>query len=267
MDTLENRKIRFIRMATGFVLILSVYFGIKAFAELKSYSLIGAPSNISLSGHGEVTAAPDIATVYFTISKDASTIKAAQDMVTSVEGKVLSFLKDNKIDSKDIKTTNASFAPKYEYQNALCPATPLSGTEPVYCPNGRQVLTGYTASESITVKIRKIDDAGTIIQGLGSLGVSNLDGPNFSIDKEDALKAQARKAAIDDARTKAEALAKDLHVRLGKVVSFNEGTNYYPMAYDKGMTASMAVGAPAAPVLPQGENTISSDVTITYEIR
>jgi len=108
---------------------------------------------------------------------------------------------------------------------------------------------------------------GKIMQGLGTLGVSDLNGPNFSIDNEDALKAQARKKAIDDAKEKAATLAKDLGVRLGKITSFSESGNYPSPMYDRGMMSVSAAKESAPAQIPKGENTISSDVSITYEIR
>lgn len=215
---------------------------------------------ISFTGHGEVTAVPDLASVYFTISKDAKTVKEAQTLVALVEKKALDLLKENKVEEKDIKTSDASFYPKYEYQKTFC--TQYS------CPPSRSVIVGYTSSESITVKVRNTDDAGKIIEGLGVIGVSNLNGPNFSIDNEDGLKAEARKKAIDDAKAKAKILAKDLGIRLGKITSFNESGDYPMMYATKSMAMEDSVGG-VAPVaqLPKGENTISSDVTITYEIK
>ena len=230
------------------------------------------PNTISFSGHGEVTAVPDIANIYFTISKDDKTVKDAQAGVAVIEKKALDLLKEKGVVEKDIKTTNASFNPKYEYRNTVCPTIPMdavtagvSAPSSYYCPSGKQVLVGYTASESITVKIRNIDSVGDIMQGLGTTGVSDLNGPNFAIDKEDTLKAEARKKAIDDAKAKAEVLAKDLGVRLGKISSFSENGNY-PIMY--GQSAMMKDGvSEVSAVIPKGENTISSDVTITYEIR
>lgn len=224
------------------------------------------PENtISFSGHGEVTAVPDIANVYFTINKEAKTVKEAQTLVATVEKSSLDFLKTNNILEKDIKTANASFNPKYEYKydKVLVPCTQYN------CPPtpGKNVITGYQASESITVEVRNTDDVGKIIQGLGTLGVSDLNGPNFSIDNEDGLKADARKKAIDDAKGKAMVLAKDLGVRLGKITSFNESGNYpVPMYSKSAMMDSVSVSSAPAQI-PKGENTISSDVTITYEIR
>jgi hypothetical protein len=105
------------------------------------------------------------------------------------------------------------------------------------------------------------------MQGLGTTGVSNLSGPNFSLDNPDAVQAQARKLAIDDAKAKAEVLAQDLGVSLGKVTSFSEGGNYaVPMMYNS-MAGGATAKAPAPAVIPAGVNTITSDVTITYEIR
>lgn len=232
-------------------------------------------NTIAFSGHGEIQAVPDIANVDFTITKDDTTVKSAQAGVAVIEKKVLDFLKTKNVADKDIKTVNASFYPKYEYKQAICPPIPMgagtagitvSPTSPYYCPSGKQVIVGYTATESITVKIRNTDDAGAIIQGLGTLGVSDLNGPNFAIDNEDLLKAEARKLAIDDAKAKAGALAKDLGVSLGKITSFSESGNY-PMYAKSAMMDSVGSAVPAPAVIPKGENTISSDVTITYEIR
>jgi len=217
------------------------------------------PNTISFSGHGEVTAVPDIANIYFTISKDGKTVKDAQAGVAVIEKKALDLLKVKGVADKDIKTTNASFSPKYDYGQVYCITYP--------CPQKNPVIVGYTASESITVKVRNIDSVGDIMQGLGTTGVSDLNGPNFAIDKEDVLKAEARKKAIDDAKAKAKVLAKDLGIRLGKITSFSENNNY-PIMYARNAMMKESTGVvPAPAVIPKGENTISSDVTITYEIR
>ena len=274
----ENKKMLF---KTLFVLmvVLSAYFAVKIFSEIKKNSMLGqssTPTTISFSGHGEVTAVPDIANIYFTITKDGATVKEAQAGVAEIEKKALDLLKAKGIADKDIKTANASFYPKYEYRKAICPPIPIGAgadgittnqISPYYCPSGKQTLVGYTASESITVKIRNTDSVGDIMQGIGATGVSNLSGPNFAIDKEDSLKAQARKIAIDDAKQKAEVLAKDLGVRLGKIAGFSESGNY-PIMYSTFATMGLEEAQKSAPaVIPKGENTISSDVTISYEIK
>ena len=258
------------KVSLVFLVVLSLFFFVKLLSEFRFYGMMGSSeaNTITLSGHGEVQAVPDIASVYFTISKVSKTVKEAQGGVAEIEKKALDFLKTEDIADRDIKTTNASFSPKYDYVRTLCPQMGVNGSGVSYdCGTGKQVLVGYEASESVTVKIRNTDDAGTIMQGLGATGVSNLSGPNFEIDDEDALKAEARKQAIEDAREKARVLAKDLGVKLGRIANFSESGNYPMMYAESAMMKDSASRAPAPAVIPKGENTISSDVTVTYEIR
>ncbi|MEI8174700.1 MAG: SIMPL domain-containing protein [bacterium] len=254
----------------AFLIIISLFFVVRLLTEFRSYGMMGSngANTITLSGHGEMNAVPDIANIDFSISKTAKTVKEAQDGVAVIEAKALDFLKTKNVADKDIKTSNASFYPKYDYVRIACPQDATTGSMMAYDCGNKQVLTGYEASESIAVKVRKTDDAGAIMQGLGTTGVSNLSGPNFAIDKEDSLKAKARKEAIDDARTKAEVLAKDLGVRLGRISNFSESGGGYPIMYaNSAIMKDVSVATSAPAVIPKGENTISSDVTITYEIR
>jgi uncharacterized protein YggE len=276
----EKNKKDLVGLVSIFLIIVSVYFVFKSISEFVNFRTMQKQvmNTVTISGYGEVKAVPDIATVSFTIRKEAKTVKEAQEQVAVIEQKVLGFLKLSGIEDKDIKTENVGFYPKYEYQQVKCPTIPVgagaagitvSKTSPYYCPPGRSVITGYEASESISVKIRKIEDVGKIVQGIGELEVSDLNGPNFAIDDEDALKAQARKEAIDEARSKAKILARDLRVRLGDVVSFSEDGNYpMPMYASKEYGMGMDVSVESAPAqLPAGENIISSNVSITFQIK
>jgi len=265
MKVSPENKVRLYRVFKIALIVFVLAFVVNFMFEGMSHRYDNKTENtISFSGHGEVSAVPDVANVDFTISKDAKTVKEAQDAVAQIEKKSLDFLKTSNVLEKDIKTSNASFYPKYDFvytTDVVCGA--------LTCPPRptKQVISGYTASESITVKIRNTDDVGKIIEGLGTLGVSDLNGPNFAIDNEDSLKDSARKLAIDEAKLKAKNLAKDLGIRLGKITSFSENGNYPVPMYAKTMTSDTAVGASAPAQLPVGENIISSDVTITYEIK
>jgi len=248
------------------LIILSLYFATKIITEIKSYKFIGggapASNTISFDGKGEISASPDLATISFTIREDATDMKNAQNKVTIKESAVLSFLDKSGIAKKDIKTENYSSYPKYDY------GTPCYGGIGLPCRQDAPKIIGYEVSENVSVKIYDITNAGEIVKGIGAVGISDMNGPNFSIENENALKAQARKIAIDEAKAKAETLAKDLGVRLVRIVNFSENGNY-PMYYAKGMMAADSAGsAPSpSPELPAGENKITSNVTITYEIR
>jgi len=267
MDTFFNQKNR---ERMGKVLLLLgiaavLYVGMKFVNEMKAFdggaSDLANASTIDVSGTGTAFAIPNIASESFTIEQKAATVAAAQAAVTGKANAAVAFLKSAGVAEKDIQTTNYSAYPEYSYPNPCSSdACPLSAKEPK--------LLGYTVSETITVKIRNTENVGTIIDGLGSRGVTGLSGPDFTVDNPDTVNAQARKLAIDDAEAKAEVLARDLGVDLVRVVRFNESAGGgYPMPMYAAKD-SMAVGA-AAPtsVLPAGQNKYVSNVTITYEIR
>jgi len=193
MEILQEYKKHLHLAVLTLLIILSLLFAMQFLSELRSYGMMGSggSNTITLSGYGEVQAVPDIANVYFTISKEAKTIKEAQAMVANIEKDTLDFLKNNNVNDKDVKTENFSFNPKYKYKYdaILVPCSNFN------CPprTGKNVLVGYEAQERITVKVRNTDDVGLIMQGLGNLGITNLKGPNFAIDDEDGLKIEARK--------------------------------------------------------------------------
>ena len=240
---------------------------------LKEYKYVGrdvnAQTTITVTGDGESYAIPDIATVSFSITKEAKTVAEARKTVDEKMKSIHQFLNTSGIEDKDIKA-NYAFYPKYEWEQKQIQCIAY----PCIQPPGRQVLTGYEVSESVDVTIRGIDKnpdiAGTVVGGLADNGATNVSGPNFTLENADAPKAVAREEAIAKAKAKAEKLAADLGVTIVRISSFNEGFNY-PMAYSGGMMmkAMSADGAPApeAANIPAGQNKYTSNVSIVYEIR
>lgn len=263
METLFTNK-KFIKTITGLAGVLTLLTIMLFVNAIKENRYIGGGSGtlstISVTGEGEVSAVSDIASLSLTLSKDGTTAKEAQNLLNEQVTKSLGYLKKENIEDKDIKSEYGGVNPKYSYETVACITYP--------CPERSQKIIGYTATQSIVVKIRDVDNANKVRTGLADLGISNISGPDFSIDDKDQLNSEARARAIEDARAKAKVLAKQLHVRLGDVVSFSEGGVGYPMMYaEKTMSAGDAMVSPPAPTLPKGENKITSNVTITYEIR
>lgn len=215
---------------------------------------------ISVTADAEVMAVPDVAIITLNIEKEGKTAKEAQSLANEMLDKVLGYTKSQKIEDKDVKAEYGGVNPKYKNNQIYCIAYP--------CPTGETTIVGYTATQSISVKVRDADNANEVRTGLANLGITNIGGPTFSIDDEDKLKEEARSLAIEKARAKAKTLAKELNVRLGDVVSFSENSGGYPMPMYKSMDMAVSSGAPErAPELPKGENKITSSVTITYEIK
>jgi len=263
METLLNNK-KIGNSVLILTIVISLFVFVKFINEIKSSSYVGRgnqPANvISVSGEGEVLAVSDIASLYVNLSKEGTTAKEAQDLLNESITKTLSYLKDQNIADKDIKSEYGGLSPKYSYAQPACYTYP--------CPTKDPKIIGYTATQSITIKIREVDNANEIRTGLAEIGITDISGPNFSIDEEEQFKDEARSLAIKEAREKAEILAKELGVKIGKVVSFSEDNGrYYPMYEAKSMMADSVSSTESAPELPKGENKITSSVTITYEIR
>jgi uncharacterized protein YggE len=261
--------LRVARALTTLLILLAVFVGVKSLAAIKQFRFIGsgttATNTISVSGEGEAFMVPDIAQITATIEKDAKTAKEAQATVSSQEKALLTFLKGAGIADKDIKTTNFSSYPKYEWQEGTvaCLAIGCPPSRP-----GKNVLTGYTVNETITIKVRDTDKAGDIVDGITKAGINQVSGPEYTVDDETAIEGQARDKAIADAKAKAETLAKSLGVKLVRIVNFSEGGGGYPVPmYAKAEMAFDSAAGNSAPTLPKGENKYTSNVTITYEIR
>lgn len=251
------------------VILLAVFLGLQSLTTLQGMRYIGAgvqPSNtINVSGYGEAFGAPDIATFTFTVSSEKSTVAAAQAEATDKVNATVKYLTDGGIDKKDIQTTDYSVYPQYDYQTIACQAG-------VYCPGGKQVLRGYQVRQTTTVKVRDTAKAGDLLTGVGTKGATEVSSLTFTFDDPNKLQNDARGKAIADAKDKADELAKELGVRIVRVVSFNENGGGYPsplyardMAYGTGAVANESKAV--APEISIGQNKVTSNVSVTYEIR
>ena len=230
-------------------------------------------NTISVTGTAEVSGAPDIATFSFTVSETADTAEQAQETISEKTTKILDGLDELSIDEADIETTSYAINPRYEWVEVKAEQqTAPDGT--IYYPrhNGKNVLIGYDVSQSVTVTLRDLEKVSTALTLFAQSEVENLWGPNLTIDDPDGLQEEARLAAIKDAKAKAKRLAKDLDVKLGKIVTYYENNGGYydePMYADMAMSRTMAfdVEESFTPELPVGETDITASVEIIYEIK
>lgn len=258
--------------------VLVAFLAVEVVSGLEGLRYIGtgvaAANTIEVTGHGEIFAVPDIAEFTFTVSSTKATVADAQSDAATKINAATAYLTAQGVSKDDIQTSGYSVSPQYSYQNAACPSEPVnplngsvSSGAVVYCPPGKQVLTGYEVDQTTTVKVRDTSKAGTLLAGVGTAGATQVSGLTFTFDNPDAVQAQARTAAIADAKSKAQALASELGVSLVRVVSFSEntgGTSPQPLVY---AMASGANSTASAPTISTGQNDITDDVTITYEIK
>jgi len=234
----------------------------------KEYRYVGsgvtATNTITVSGQGEVFAVPDRATFSVTVREEGDDVAAAQDKATAKINAIVDYLKSAGVEEKDIKTASYNVNPKYEWEQKPCLANGI-------CPQGNQKLIGFEVWQTLEVKVQDPKKAGELLTGVGGKGASEVSSLSFTIEDEDQLKSDAREQAITEAKEKADALAKQLGVSVVRVVGFYEDSygGPVPYAYGKGGVAmdAMASERAVAPSLPAGENKITSNVSVTYEIR
>lgn len=243
--------------------LLAVFLAVEVAQGLKEYRFIGGGvpvSNIiTVEGKGEVFAVPDIASFSFTVREEDPSVAKAQQAAAEKVNRALAYLREAGIAERDLKTESYTVFPRYEYLQKPC--TQFG------CPPGERVFKGFEAGQTVSVKVRDTEKAGTLLAGVGEIGVESVSGLAFTFDDEEALLREARAKAIENAREKAKALAKDLDVRLLRIVSFSEFRNEPPF-YKLGIAeAGAADGRGGAPEVPAGENKITSTVSVSYEIR
>ncbi len=261
----EEGAKRVSRWAVISLVLLSAFLLVKVIKDLKYLPSVGREvypqSTIQVTGSGEVFAIPDVATFNFSVIEMGDTVQQAQEKADAKINAALTAVREAGIEDKDIMTSGYNVYPKYEWRQAAV-TYPYS--------EGRQVLLGYEVNQTITVKVRDTEKAGDLVTQVGTVGVSNISGVQFTVDDRESFVAQAREQAIAEAKEKAKALADQLGVRLGKIMYYNEN-GAYPM-YAEGLggasdEVSVKQAAPMRAELPAGESKITSNVMITYEIK
>lgn len=214
---------------------------------------------ITISGTGEVYVKPDLGLITFSTLTQASTVAEALSQNTVKMNSVIEVVKKEGVQDKDLKTTNFSIYPKYEWHRELnCFISS--------CPLSRRVLTGYEVSQSLQVKIRDLVKIGDIIQSATDQGANQVSSLQFTVDDQDGLKEEAREQAIKEAKDKAETLARQLDIKLVRIVNFSEG-GQFPQPYYSYATEDALSKGGGAPSIETGENKIQVTVSLTYQIK
>lgn len=166
----------------------------------------GQPQGISVSGEGRVAAPPDVALLRLGVSAKAATVAQAMSQAQSAANKVITSLKANGIQEKDIQTVQFSVHAEYDYRD------------------GQQILTGYRVTHILSVKVRNLDQTGKVIDDAAAAAgdLFQVQGISFTIDDPTPLRVQAREKAVADAQAKAEQLARLTGVGLGRPIFISE---------------------------------------------
>ena len=215
-------------------------------------------ATISVSGDGRAFVVPDIAKISVGVQTGRQTTAgAAMEKLKADMDKVLAAVKAAGVEQKDITTENFWLNPVYDYVD------------------GRQIARGYEANQSVRVKIRNLDNVSAVLGAATDAGANQAGSVEFTVDDPDATRDAARAEAIAKAQKKADILANQLGVRLVNIIGFGEGYSggvTPPMYLSRDAAYGMGGGSDSAVMekavaLPVGEQEVTVNVTITYEVK
>ena len=227
-------------------LLLTAAAALLAAAPPAAAETMMMPPAISVIGEASIQVPPDLATIDGGVSTDAKTAKEAAAANAEAMTKVMQALKASGIKEQDLQTSRLSLLPQY-----AAPSRP-----------GPNSLTGYRASNRVTVRLTDVNKVAGVIDTLVSAGANEIGGINFSVASTSKLLDEARDKAMADARRKAEIYARAAGVTLGAPLSIAEDTTQGPSPYRR-MATGLAAAAPVAP----GEETLSVNVSVSWAIK
>jgi uncharacterized protein len=214
-------------------------------------------NTITVSDTGVVYAKPDLGLITATVVTEAETVTEAMTDNTEKMNAVISAVKEQGVEEKDLKTTSFNVYPRYEWREAT-----------MLYPQGQRILVGYEVRQSLEIKIRDLDKIGSIIQEATDAGANQIGDLQLTIDDQEELKKQAREQAIEKAKSRAEELAGQLGIRLAGISNFSEsGSVPYYYDLEKSAVPMGMGGAEEEARIETGENKIEITVYITYKIK
>jgi uncharacterized protein YggE len=237
-------------------LLILVVGGIVATALITT-NRVNEQDRFTVTGSGTVYAKADIANIQVGLKTGTKKTPAEATVESTTKmNDIVAELKKLGIEEKDIKTSDYSLNPVYNYTN-------IKGQE----------LVGYEVVQNLTLKIRDLTKIGDVIAKTTEKGANQIGNIDFTIDDEFALMNQARDLAIQKAKEKAVLIAQQSGMKLGEIKGVYENSSPVPpIMYNYSnakMDASSGAGGVAisTPSIQSGQNEIKVEVSLVYEVK
>ena len=247
-------------MPRRFLLPLALAIGVALAAPAmtaNAQTSVNAPATandgtlLSVSASADASRVPDVAALSTGVVTQAADANAALKANSAQMTKVVAAIKAAGIAERDIRTSGINIHPQYRYAE-----------------NQPPTITGYQASNTVSIKVRDVTKVGEVLDALVASGANQVNGPSFEIDEPEAVYDEARQAALKKAQARAEMYAKSLGLRVRRIVSISEGGGFQPpmpmmkMAMDSIEVTGSRARAPVSP----GETTLSANLDVVFEL-
>ncbi len=204
--------------------------------------------SMNVSGSGQVSLVPDLASISIGVRTEADEVTDALSGNTDKANAISDILAEYNVAKEDIKTSNFNVYPSDRYD-------PMTG----------EVTSHYFVVENtVIVIVRNLDSLGEILSAVVNAGANSIYGISFDVEDREAAIAQARELAIQDAKAKAQSIADAAGVNLGDLLSINVSGVGSPVTYYD--SKGGAYSASSVPV-SAGTLTVTIECNLTYELK
>lgn len=201
---------------------------------------------LTVNGEGSAVVSPDIAHVYVAVVTEADTVSKAMTSNKTAMNNVFAVLTKAEIPGKDICTHSFTVSPKFKY---------VKDEEPK--------VVGHVVRNDLKVTVKNLDKVGSLLDSLTADGRANaVSGVVFDVSDKTKVTDEAREAAVKDALRRAKLIADASGVKLGKVLTINEGSVQYPRLYAADNVRSLSESTPVA----RGEQTFKASVGLVIQL-
>lgn len=259
---------RFIPLALS-SLALAAASGAPALAQTSPVPVVEAGHTVlTVNAEGKVMRAPDLAVFSAGVTTQGKTAQEALAANSRAMSQVVASLKRSGIAERDIQTSNLSISPIYSDPDRDAQIQARATGTPYIPPPPEERLAkiiGYQANNSVSVRQRRLDEYGKVIDTLVASGANKVQGPSFQMDKPEPALDEARVQAMSTARQRADLYARAAGLRVVRILSINESGGYYAPQTVAFARAADAAPAPSAPIQP-GELQMTTNVNVMFEL-
>lgn len=247
----RRRTLRLPVLALATALGLAVAGGAAAQVATPVPVMPGDGTLLSVSAQADATRVPDIARMSAGVVTQAADADAAMQANAARMDQVMEAIRDAGIEERDVQTTGVNVHPQYDYREGSTPR-----------------ITGYQATNTVQVTVRDIGDLGDVIDALVASGANQVHGPSFDIADEEKDEAydEARRAALEKARGRAQMYAEALGMRVRRIASISEGGGFGPPRPVPMMMAMDAAASRESTPISPGESTLAVNLDVVFEL-
>ncbi len=205
-------------------------------------------TTFNLSAAGETAIAPDMATITLGVQSEGASAAAALSANGAAMNKVIAALKKAGVAERDIQTSNLNVNPQYAYEQNQPPR-----------------LTGYQASNQVTILARDLSKLGQTVDAAASAGANTVGGISFGLQNPQKAEDEARIKAVAALKAKSDLYARATGYKVVRLVSLNEAGGYTPSPQPVPMFAMAKREMADSTAISGGELKVRVEVSATYE--